>query len=111
MPLLRVCCSDWFHANFDANAASQAQNQEFSTETREELLYNKEKLLANGDRAEAEIAANLHGEGLFANGRALYQYLASRTALFFAFVFLYRVWLTFIFYQQPTTSTGERIES
>jgi len=42
-----------------------AQNQEFSTETREELLYNKEKLLANGDRAEAEIAANLHGEYLF----------------------------------------------
>lgn len=40
---------------------SSAQNQEFSTETREELLYNKEKLLANGDRAEAEIAANLHG--------------------------------------------------
>ena len=38
-----------------------AQNAEFSTETREELLYNKEKLLANGDRAEAEIAANLHG--------------------------------------------------
>lgn len=38
----------------------QAPNQEFSTETREELLYNKEKLLANGDRAEAEIAANLH---------------------------------------------------
>lgn len=37
-----------------------AQNQEFSTETREELLYNKEKLLANGDRFEAEIAANLH---------------------------------------------------
>jgi len=45
-----------------ANAKqSLAQNQEFSTETREELLYNKEKLLANGDRAEAEIAANLHG--------------------------------------------------
>ena len=41
-----------------------AQNQEFSTETREELLYNKEKLLANGDRAEAEIAANLHGMSL-----------------------------------------------
>ena len=37
-----------------------AQNQEFSTETREELLYNKEKLLANGDRYEAEIAANLY---------------------------------------------------
>ena len=25
------------------------------------MLYNKEKLLANGDRAETEIAANLHG--------------------------------------------------
>jgi NADH dehydrogenase (ubiquinone) Fe-S protein 8 len=37
-----------------------AQNQEFSVETREELMYNKEKLLMNGDRAEAEIAANLH---------------------------------------------------
>ena len=37
-----------------------AQNQEFATETREELLYNKEKLLSNGDRMEAEIAANLH---------------------------------------------------
>lgn len=36
-----------------------AQNAEYSTETREELLYNKEKLLSNGDRAEAEIAANL----------------------------------------------------
>lgn len=38
----------------------EAQNQEFATETREELLYNKEKLLMNGDRAEAEIAANLY---------------------------------------------------
>ena len=38
-----------------------AQNQEFSTETREELMYNKEKLLSNGDAAEAEIAANLQG--------------------------------------------------
>ena len=45
----------------DANhSLFAAQNQEFSTETREELLYNKEKLLANGDRFEAEIAANLH---------------------------------------------------
>ena len=45
-----------------------AQNQEFSTETREELLYNKEKLLANGDRAEAEIAANLHGMSFYVKG-------------------------------------------
>lgn len=50
-----ICCSTLF------KRYSPAQNQEFSTETREELLYNKEKLLANGDRAEAEIAANLHG--------------------------------------------------
>ncbi|KAE9409927.1 NADH-quinone oxidoreductase [Gymnopus androsaceus JB14] len=42
------------------DAIVETQNQEFSTETREELLYNKEKLLANGDRAEAEIAANMH---------------------------------------------------
>ncbi|EEB95477.1 hypothetical protein MPER_05550, partial [Moniliophthora perniciosa FA553] len=44
------------------DAIVETQNQEFATETREELMYNKEKLLANGDRAEAEIAANLHGE-------------------------------------------------
>jgi NADH dehydrogenase (ubiquinone) Fe-S protein 8 len=34
-----------------------ASNAEYATETREELLYNKEKLLANGDRWEPEIAA------------------------------------------------------
>lgn len=28
------------------------------------MLYNKEKLLANGDRAETEIAANLHGSSV-----------------------------------------------
>lgn len=39
-----------------------AQNAEFSTETREELLYNREKLLENGDRMEAEIAANLYSD-------------------------------------------------
>ena len=37
-------------------------NFEFATETREELYYNKEKLLANGDRWEAEIAANLEAD-------------------------------------------------
>ncbi|KAG8973784.1 hypothetical protein FRC05_008203 [Tulasnella sp. 425] len=42
------------------DAIVETNNAEFSTETREELLYNKEKLLANGDRAEAEIAANLY---------------------------------------------------
>jgi NADH dehydrogenase (ubiquinone) Fe-S protein 8 len=32
-------------------------NAEYATETREELLYNKEKLLANGDKWEPELAA------------------------------------------------------
>ena len=34
-------------------------NFEFATETREELFYNKDKLLENGARWEAEIARNL----------------------------------------------------
>ena len=34
-------------------------NFEFATETREELLYDKEKLLANGYRWEREIARNI----------------------------------------------------
>jgi NADH-quinone oxidoreductase subunit I len=41
------------------DAIVEGPNFEFSTLTHEELLYNKEKLLANGDRWEAEIAANL----------------------------------------------------
>lgn len=41
------------------DAIVQGPNYEFATETREELFYNKEKLLANGDRWEREIAANL----------------------------------------------------
>jgi NADH-quinone oxidoreductase subunit I len=41
------------------DAIVEGPNFEFSTETREELMYDKEKLLANGDRWESEIAANL----------------------------------------------------
>ena len=41
------------------DAVVQGPNYEFATETREELLYNKEKLLENGDRWESQIAANL----------------------------------------------------
>src|SRR4026208_1949196 len=37
----------------------EGPNFEFSTETREELYYDKEKLLANGDRWEREIAKNI----------------------------------------------------
>ena len=41
------------------DAIVEGPNFEFATETREELLYNKDKLLANGDRWEREIAANI----------------------------------------------------
>lgn len=41
-----------------------APNAEFSTETREELLYNKEKLLENGDKWEAEIAKSIEADYL-----------------------------------------------
>ena len=44
------------------DAVVEGPNFEFATETREELLYDKDRLLANGDRWETEIAANLAAE-------------------------------------------------
>jgi NADH-quinone oxidoreductase subunit I len=41
------------------DAVVEGPNFEFSRETREELLYNKEKLLDNGDRWERELARNI----------------------------------------------------
>jgi len=41
------------------DAIVEGPNFEFATETREELYYDKDKLLANGDRWEREIARNL----------------------------------------------------
>ena len=41
------------------DAIVEGPNFEFASETREELFYDKEKLLANGDRWEAEIANSL----------------------------------------------------
>jgi NADH-quinone oxidoreductase subunit I len=41
------------------DAIVEGPNFEFATETREELYYDKEKLLANGDRWERDIAKNI----------------------------------------------------
>ncbi len=41
------------------DAIVETPNLEFSTETREELLYDKQKLLDNGERWEVVIARNL----------------------------------------------------
>ena len=41
------------------DAVVEGPNFEFATETREELYYDKERLLANGDRWEREIAKNI----------------------------------------------------
>jgi NADH-quinone oxidoreductase chain I len=41
------------------DAIVEGPNTEFAVETREELYYDKERLLSNGDRWEREIARNL----------------------------------------------------
>ena len=47
------------------DAIVEGPNFEFSTETREELMYNKDRLLANGDRWESLIAANLQADAAY----------------------------------------------
>ncbi|KAI9033666.1 hypothetical protein CLU79DRAFT_714529 [Phycomyces nitens] len=44
------------------DAIVEGPNYEYITETHEELLYNKEKLLSNGDKWEVEIARNLQAD-------------------------------------------------
>jgi len=41
------------------DAIVEGPNFEFATETREELMYDKQRLLANGDRWESELAKRL----------------------------------------------------
>ena len=44
------------------DAIVESSNFEFSTETREELYYNKEKLLANGERYEYQLRQNIESD-------------------------------------------------
>ena len=55
---VKVICEE----SCPVDAIVQGPNFEFSTETREELYYNKEKLLDNGDRWESLLAANIKAD-------------------------------------------------
>lgn len=47
------------------DAIVEGPNFEYGTETREELYFTKERLLSNGDRWEAEVAANLAADARY----------------------------------------------
>ena len=47
------------------DAIVEGPNFEYATETHEELLYNKEKLLSNGDKWEPAIASNIAADFLY----------------------------------------------
>ena len=47
------------------DAIVEGPNLEFTTRGRDELFYNKEKLLENGDRWEAQLAANINKDAAY----------------------------------------------
>lgn len=47
------------------DAIVEGPNAEFTTETREELFYTKSKLLANGDKWEPLLAANISSDAVY----------------------------------------------
>mgnify|MGYP002846414679 FL=1 len=47
------------------DAIVEGPNYEFASESRQELFYNKEKLLANGDRWEGQIKKNLEKDSVY----------------------------------------------
>ena len=47
------------------DAIVEGPNFEFATETREELYYDKDRLLANGDRWERDIASNIAADARY----------------------------------------------
>lgn len=56
------------------DAIVESPNAEYATETREELLYNKEKLLANGDKWEPELAAVARADAPYVSSFLLFFY-------------------------------------
>ena len=68
------------------DAIVEGPNFEFSTETHEELLYNKEKLLNNGDKWEAEIAANIEA-GKFSVRKNCKSFYPNKIINSFVFIF------------------------
>ena len=60
--MLKCIYSGLCEESCPVDAIVQGPNFEFATETREELYYNKEKLLENGDRWEQILAENIKAD-------------------------------------------------